>query len=191
MVGQLSGSARAGVSVRSCQLRRGIVVVPGKSASLLLIRTGLSCRGAGILTKRWLSLLLYWRSKILPVTLISTAMALQVYGIPNCGTCKKAFSWLESNGVSYDFIDTKTAPPTRAMIADWVAALGSKPMQNTSGQAYRAIGEEKKTWSDEQWIAAFADNAMLLKRPLFVKDGQAVLVGFRAKEDVLQTTLNG
>lgn len=117
-------------------------------------------------------------------------MTLQVYGIPNCGTCKKALSWLAANDVDYDFIDTKTAPPTRDAIAEWVAVLGSKPMRNTSGQAYRAIGEEKKSWSDEQWIDAFTENAMLLKRPLFVKDGKAVLVGFRAKEDVLQATLN-
>ena len=117
-------------------------------------------------------------------------MALQVYGIPNCGTCKKAFSWLESNSIDYEFIDTKVAAPTRDMIAAWVAELGSKPMRNTSGQVYRAIGEEKKSWSEEQWIDAFAENAMLLKRPLFVKDGKAVLVGFRAKEEVLQETLN-
>ena len=117
-------------------------------------------------------------------------MSIQVYGIPNCGTCKKAFSWLESNHIDYEFIDTKTAPPNRAMLAEWVAELGSKPMRNTSGQAYRAIGEEKKAWSDEQWVAAFAENAMLLKRPLFVKDNKAVLVGFRAKEAVLQETLN-
>lgn len=117
-------------------------------------------------------------------------MTLQVYGIPNCGTCKKAFAWLNSNGVEYEFIDTKTTPPTREMIADWVSTLGSKPMRNTSGQAYRALGEEKKEWSDEQWVEAFSENAMLLKRPLFVKDGKAVLVGFRANEDVLQDTLN-
>jgi arsenate reductase len=117
-------------------------------------------------------------------------MALQVYGIPNCGTCKKAFAWLESNGVEYEFIDTKMHPPSHDMIAGWVSALGSKPMRNTSGQAYRALEDDKKEWSDEQWIEAFAGNAMLLKRPLFVKEGQAVLVGFRAKEDVLQATLN-
>jgi arsenate reductase len=122
--------------------------------------------------------------------MVELRMTLQVYGIPNCGTCKKAFNWLDSNNIEYEFIDTKTSPPTRAMIAEWVAALGSKPMRNTSGQAYRALGEEKKEWNDEQWIDAFADNAMLLKRPLFVKDGKAVLVGFRAKEDVLQETLN-
>ena len=116
-------------------------------------------------------------------------MAIQVYGIPNCGTCKKAFKWLDENGVDYDFINTKEAAPTQDMIQEWVAALGAKPMRNTSGKSYRAIGEEKKTWSDEQWVAAFAADAMLLKRPLFVKDGAAVLVGFRASEEVLQETL--
>ncbi|TAD94208.1 MAG: arsenate reductase, partial [Oscillatoriales cyanobacterium] len=24
-------------------------------------------------------------------------MSIQVYGIPNCGTCKKAFKWLEDS----------------------------------------------------------------------------------------------
>ena len=116
-------------------------------------------------------------------------MALQVYGIPNCGTCKKALKWLDANGVDYDFINTKEQPPSREQIADWVATLTARPMRNTSGMSYRALGEDKKTWSDEQWIDAFADDAMLLKRPLFVKDKQAVLVGFRAKETELQAKL--
>ena len=37
--------------------------------------------------------------------------------------------------------------------------------------------------------AAFAEDAMLLKRPLFVKDEQAILVGFRASEAELQEKL--
>ncbi|MEM8604469.1 MAG: Spx/MgsR family RNA polymerase-binding regulatory protein [Cyanobacteria bacterium P01_H01_bin.121] len=112
-------------------------------------------------------------------------MTLEVYGIPNCGTCKKAFQWLESHQVDYTFINTKEQPPTTDLIQAWVEALGSKPMRNTSGQSYRAIGEEKKEWSDAQWVEAFAQDAMLLKRPLFVRDGKAVLVGFRAKEPEL------
>ena len=106
-------------------------------------------------------------------------MSLQVYGIPNCGTCKKAFTWLQDNSIEYKFINTKETPPTRDMIQNWVKSLGFAPMRNTSGQSYRALGEEKKTWTDQQWIDAFAQDAMLLKRPLFVKDGTAILVGFK------------
>ena len=32
---------------------------------------------------------------------------LKVYGIKNCDTMKKAFAWLEANGVNYQFIDYK------------------------------------------------------------------------------------
>ena len=62
-------------------------------------------------------------------------------------------------------------------------------MRNTSGKSYRALGEEKKTWNDARWIEEFSKDAMLLKRPLFVKEGQAVLVGFRTKEAELQAKL--
>lgn len=116
-------------------------------------------------------------------------MSVQVYGIPNCGTCKKAIKWLQDNNVDYEFINTKDNPPSKVMITSWVETFGNKPMRNTSGKSYRAIGEEKKTWTDRQWIEAFSEDAMLLKRPLFLKDNQAVLVGFRASETEIKEKL--
>ncbi|MEX0269854.1 Spx/MgsR family RNA polymerase-binding regulatory protein [Leptolyngbyaceae cyanobacterium UHCC 1019] len=116
-------------------------------------------------------------------------MSIQVYGIPNCGTCKKAFTWLKNQGVEYEFIDTKEQPPNQETIQAWVEALGVKPMRNTSGQSYRSLGAEKDSWTEDQWVAAFAKDAMLLKRPLFVKDGAAVLVGFRDQEVVIRQKL--
>ena len=116
-------------------------------------------------------------------------MTIQVYGIPNCGTCKKAFKWLEEHQIGYEFINTKDHPPTHSMIQDWASKLGTKPMRNTSGQSYRALGDVKNSWTDAQWIEAFAKDAMLLKRPLFVVDGTAVLVGFKDKEEVIQEKL--
>jgi arsenate reductase len=110
------------------------------------------------------------------------AMTLQVYGIPNCGTCKKAIAWLEARNVAYEFINTKEQPPTTAQITAWVETLGSKPLRNTSGQSYRALGPERNDWTEAQWIAAFAQDVMLLKRPLFVREGQALQVGFRGSD---------
>ena len=116
-------------------------------------------------------------------------MSIQVYGIPNCGTCKKAIAWLKDHNIEYEFINTKDHPPDKNMIANWVQTLGSKPMRNTSGKSYRALGEERNTFSDQQWIDAFAADAMLLKRPLFTKNNQAVLVGFRASESEIKEKL--
>ncbi len=104
---------------------------------------------------------------------------LQVYGIPTCSTCTKALKWLDAQAVPYDFINTKLQPPGREAIADWVTALGAAPLRNTSGQSYRALGAAKADWDDAEWVQAFSADAMLLKRPLFVQDGQAIAVGFR------------
>jgi arsenate reductase len=116
-------------------------------------------------------------------------MSIEVYGIPNCGTCKKALQWLQTNNIEYKFINTKENPPARQQIEAWVKSLGSQPMRNTSGQSYRALGEERKTWSDEQWIEAFTQDTMLIKRPLFAKAGTAVMVGFKGKNEEIQQKL--
>lgn len=116
-------------------------------------------------------------------------MAIKVYGIPNCGTCKKAIAWLQDNNLEYEFINTKDHPPHQKMIASWVKALGSKAIRNTSGKSYRALGEARNTFSDQQWIDAFAQDAMLLKRPLLTKNNQAVLVGFKASPAELKQKL--
>jgi arsenate reductase len=116
-------------------------------------------------------------------------MSIQVYGIPSCGTCKKAFTWLADNRIEYEFVNTKEKPPTKQMIESWVGSLGAKSMRNTSGLSYRALGEEKNDWTEQQWIEAFTQDAMLLKRPLFVKDGTAVLVGFRDKDEIIREKL--
>ncbi|WP_373542303.1 Spx/MgsR family RNA polymerase-binding regulatory protein [Chamaesiphon sp.] len=104
---------------------------------------------------------------------------IQVYGIPTCGTCKKALQWLDGQQIAYEFINTKERPPSSEQIASWVKSLGYQPMRNTSGQSYRALDDAKDTWSDAEWITAFSDDVMLLKRPIFVKDGMAIAVGFR------------
>jgi arsenate reductase (glutaredoxin) len=113
-------------------------------------------------------------------------MPIQIYGIPNCGTCRKATQWLETNGINYEFIDIKQNPPSQPTIESWVKSIGSQSMRNTSGQSYRALGDEKKAWSEQQWIEAFAKDVMLLKRPLFIKDGIGVLAGFKNKDEVSQ-----
>jgi arsenate reductase (glutaredoxin) len=105
--------------------------------------------------------------------------SIQVYGIPTCGTCKKALQWLDAQEISYEFINTKEKPPSQVQIANWVQTLGERSMRNTSGQSYRALDETKDDWSETDWVNAFSEDVMLLKRPIFVKDGMAIAVGFR------------
>ena len=116
-------------------------------------------------------------------------MSIQVYGMISCVTCRKALQWLDNNNVVYEFIETRYDPPSKEMITYWVQCLTAKPLRNTSGRSYRELGEQRYTWTDEEWIEAFCKNIMLLKRPIFMKDGVPVFVGFRGKKDIIREKL--
>ncbi len=109
-----------------------------------------------------------------------------VYGIPSCGTVKKARAALDEAGVPHAFVDLRAAPPARAAVDGWVAAFGAAAMRNTSGGAYRALGPEKDGWTDAQWAAAFTADPMLIRRPVITRDGAPVAVGFRDPAGVLR-----
>jgi len=108
-----------------------------------------------------------------------------VWGIPNCSTVKKARTSLDANGVGHAFRDLRGQPPSRDDVDRFVAALGNKALRNTSGGSYRALPDDKDSWSDTQWAAAFVADPMLLKRPLIERDGVPVVAGFKDEAAIL------
>ena len=114
---------------------------------------------------------------------------LVVWGIPSCGTVRKAQGWLDAQGLPYQKADLRESPPSAERIARWAAAFGAKALRNTSGGSYRALGPDKDSYSDAQWIQAFAADPMLIKRPVIELDGAPVLVGFNAPEAELRRRL--
>lgn len=114
-----------------------------------------------------------------------------IYGIPSCGTVKKARAWLDREGIAYTFVDFRSVAPAPAQVAAWVAALGARSMRNTSGGSYRALGAEKDDWGDARWTEAFAADPMLIKRPVVERDGRPVLVGWNTTDEALRARLRG
>ena len=113
-------------------------------------------------------------------------MTISIYGIPTCDSCRKAKKWFTAQDIPFTWVNTRETPPTKEQIGQWVASLGNKALRNTSGKAYRAIGEEKKSWTDDQWVDAFAADPMLLKRPLIEVNGLAVGTGFKGTDAELK-----
>jgi len=118
-------------------------------------------------------------------------MSLKVYGISSCGTVKKARRWLDDRGNAHRFVDFRKTPPSAAEVATWVAAFGAQAMRNTSGGAYRALGDEKKSWSDGRWTEAFCADPMLIKRPIITRGDEPLKVGFRGDDASLEGELGG
>lgn len=116
-------------------------------------------------------------------------MSIIIYGIPNCGTVKKARTWLDTRNQAHTFVDFRKTPVAADRVAAWVDALGAKALKNTSGGSYRALGDEKKTWSDAQWATAMAADPMLIKRPVIEHNGTAVRAGFRGTDEAISADL--
>ena len=108
-------------------------------------------------------------------------MPLTVYQYPNCSTCKKALAWLKANKVAFTSIDIVKQPPSRAQLAaaQKLAGVPVKKMFNIAGGSYRDGDFKTKLpgMTDAQAFDALAKDGKLIKRPLAVGDGVA-LVGF-------------
>ncbi|MEI9949844.1 MAG: Spx/MgsR family RNA polymerase-binding regulatory protein [Pseudomonadota bacterium] len=104
-----------------------------------------------------------------------------VYHYPQCGTCKKALKWLAGHDVAVDLIDIVKHPPSKRELREALAStnLPLKKLFNTSGVSYREgkFGERLATMSEAEALDALAADGKLIKRPLLLGKGFA-LVGF-------------
>ena len=106
---------------------------------------------------------------------------LKVYSYPRCATCRKALAWLESHDISAEVIDITVRPPDRQTLTDALQQFGQvKPLFNTSGQSYRALGAAVvKAMTDDEAIDALAADGKLIKRPFVCCADDSFLVGFK------------
>lgn len=109
-------------------------------------------------------------------------MSIELYGIPNCDTVKKARAWLAQRGLSYAFHDYKKEGADTAKLAEWSDAVGWETLLNRRGTTYRALSDEDKADIDRaKAIRLMQANPSLIKRPVAEHRGR-VLVGFDPAE---------
>ena len=106
-------------------------------------------------------------------------MNVQLYGIRNCDTMKKAWTWLDDHGVAYDFHDYKKEGVAREKLEAWIAAVGWETVLNRAGTTFRKLPEADRTnLNAEKAIALMLAQPSMIKRPMLEAGGQ-VQVGFK------------
>lgn len=101
-----------------------------------------------------------------------------IYGIKNCDTMKKAFSWLKSQGVAYEFHDYKLSGIDQASLERWIEAKGWEIVLNRAGTTFRALPDSDKQGLDaEKAIVLMLANSSMIKRPVLEHDG-GIEIGF-------------
>lgn len=105
-------------------------------------------------------------------------LVVEMWGIPNCDTIKKARKWLEGNGVEYVFHDYKKEGADAVLLQQWCQSAGWEILLNRRGTTWRKLPEEAKEGVDEaRAIGLMAEHPSMIKRPVLVADGK-ITVGF-------------
>lgn len=109
-------------------------------------------------------------------------MATTLYGIPNCDTVKKARTWLDGQGVAYEFHDYKKAGITAAKLKAWCKAFGWERVLNRAGTTFRKLPDAAKVGLDQtKAIALMIEHPSMIKRPIVEHEGGR-LIGFDQSE---------
>ena len=105
-------------------------------------------------------------------------MTVELYGIPNCDTMKKARSWLDAHGVAYAFHDYKKEGVAEDRLRRWVGIAGWEVVLNRSGTTFRKLPESERIDLDaDRAVALMLSQPSMIKRPV-LEAGETLLVGF-------------
>ncbi|BBO21168.1 MAG: arsenate reductase [Burkholderiales bacterium] len=105
-----------------------------------------------------------------------------VFGIKHCDTMKKAFAWLDSHGIAYEFHDYKKLGADAALLKKWAAQAGWEKLLNTRGPSFRRLPPEKQAnLTEKKAFALMLENPSMIRRPI-VEAGKALLIGFDPDE---------
>ncbi len=102
----------------------------------------------------------------------------ELYGIPNCDTMKKARRWLEEHGVEYRFHDYKKEGIDEQRLRGWIEKAGWETLLNRRGMMWRKLPQEVREQMDgETAVRVMLETPSIIKRPVLA-DGDRLLVGF-------------
>lgn len=99
-----------------------------------------------------------------------------IYGIKNCNTMKKAFTWFDDNGIAYDFHDYKKKGADMTVIEQAVTEHGWEKVINRKGMTWRQLPDDVKNDMDEAAALELVNQkTSVIKRPLITYRGKIIL----------------
>lgn len=107
-------------------------------------------------------------------------MSIKVYGIKNCDTMKKAFSFLDEKGFSYEFIDYKKQKPSQELLESFLAKTSLETLVNKQGTTFRKMDDSQKKALEkaETALPILIENSSMIKRPVITYPDGSLTLGF-------------
>ncbi len=103
---------------------------------------------------------------------------IEMFGLKNCDTCRKARKWLAAEDLDHRFHDVRADGLDAATLQGWIDAVGWEVLLNRRGTTWRQLPDTQRADVDAASAAALMlEHPALIKRPVF-RAGDQVLVGF-------------
>jgi Spx/MgsR family transcriptional regulator len=112
-----------------------------------------------------------------------SSACVQVFGIPNCDTVKKARVWLAERGLHVTFHDFKKQGVPADLLPPWIAAVGWELLVNRKGTTWRKLDEADRlaVVDSASATALMLSNPSVIKRPVVAWADGHISVGFDAE----------
>ncbi len=109
---------------------------------------------------------------------------IEVYGIPNCNTVKKATTWLADHQLAYVFHNFKKEGVTVEKLNAWCNAFGWENVLNKKGTTWRklSLAEQEAVVNQEAAVHLLVQHTSAIKRPIVEQNGQPILLSFKEEQ---------
>ncbi|MEI7784884.1 MAG: ArsC family reductase [Betaproteobacteria bacterium] len=109
---------------------------------------------------------------------------LEIYGIANCDTVKKARVWLTERGIGHQFHDFKKVGVSADQLQSWAHAVGWEKLLNRQGTTWRKLQPDQQQGVVDAGsaLALMQAQPSLIKRPVVAWPGGPISVGFKAED---------
>jgi len=93
-----------------------------------------------------------------------------IYHNPACGTSRNTLGLIRNAGIEPHVIEYLKTPPSRAMLKNLIARMGTKPrdLLRKKGTPYHELGLDDSNLTDGQLIDAMLAHPVLIERPIVV-----------------------
>ena len=103
---------------------------------------------------------------------------IEVYGIKNCDSVKKALSFFKKHNLKYELHDFKSTPVSCEKISTWLNTIDMKTLFNARSTTYRNLKLKEKNLNEVEQKEWLCKENLLIKRPVVEFNGE-VVVGFK------------
>jgi len=102
---------------------------------------------------------------------------IQVYGIKNCDSVKKAIKFFKANDLAYELFDFKTESLPCEKISTWLTKIDMKTLFNSRSTTYRNLKLKELNLDENGQKEWLCKENLLIKRPV-VEFNDEVIVGY-------------